>query len=798
MVGGMSEGPDAAALLEERPDLEPALRELLAVDESTDGWTFEDLSMDSGRFGELAGTALVESDGDDYRLADPEAVRAALGEAPTASASESAGGDAGASLPTVSLPTVNRRVAGAVVGALLVVVLFRAYVYGAVFRGDHVVLTGNDPYAYRYYVETALQSQFGAFNASAIGEISRTVEKGEPLLVAVLWWLSALLGGTKAVVGWVMAWYPVVVAVVVAVAAYAVAVRVTDDRRIGLAAVLLLAVTPGHAFRTSLGFADHHAFDYLWLAVTVYALARLATTEAATRDWRRWATGGLLGIGVAGQTLAWEAGPLLIVPVGLFVFGGSLVAVRGDRSPAVAFAPLVAGVGLAAAVVGFAHTSFDWHTTAVASAPVLLFGGSLAVVGIAEAGSRLSLDVRALASLEVAAGVLSVVLVRALVPEFWAELQRGLATLTRERAIAETLSLFSGEALGWLLLFGFILVLALPYMAWGTVRGSRGDMGWLLLAVYGWYLLALSAFQVRFVGHLALLTAVFAGLGFVHLAERVDLAAVPRPFGGEGDASGRARPSDGGQRTDGGPATFEVPTPRAAGALFALFLLVGGLSVVQTPVKISQIAIEEDTYQTALAANESYAADNATDSYVLSPWSFNRVYNYFVSGDSRSFSFARSTYEPFAADTDAKAWYRQLRSQAGFVVARADGDYSANANWALLHQRAGSRGNQAAGSGHYQAIYASGDGSHRLFRLVPGATLQVPTAENGTTTVSTSVTIPNDEFEYVRRVNASRSPSAVRVAYAGDYRIDGGPLDGQTVTVTQSAVRSGETVAATN
>ena len=42
-------GPDA--LLEARPELDPALEAALVVDERQDGWTFDDIDVDSGEFG---------------------------------------------------------------------------------------------------------------------------------------------------------------------------------------------------------------------------------------------------------------------------------------------------------------------------------------------------------------------------------------------------------------------------------------------------------------------------------------------------------------------------------------------------------------------------------------------------------------------------------------------------------------------------------------------------------------------------------------------------------------------------
>ncbi|QSG08040.1 UDP-glucose 6-dehydrogenase [Halapricum desulfuricans] len=49
------------SLLEDRPDLETALEELLTVDAERDTWTFDDVPVDSGTFGELVSREIVET-----------------------------------------------------------------------------------------------------------------------------------------------------------------------------------------------------------------------------------------------------------------------------------------------------------------------------------------------------------------------------------------------------------------------------------------------------------------------------------------------------------------------------------------------------------------------------------------------------------------------------------------------------------------------------------------------------------------------------------------------------------------
>ncbi|WP_246984080.1 STT3 domain-containing protein [Halorientalis marina] len=793
----MSEGQGVSELLSERPELEPAVEDALAA--AADGpFTFDDLSIDSGAFGELVAAGVVEEGDDGYRVADPEAARAALdGGAAAAGADATVASrdeDGGFDVDFPGFPSVDRRVIGAAAGALLVVVLFRAYLFGTIFRDGAVVLSGNDPYYYRYWVERMLEAGTGAFDLSEV-EMPGGIQKGEPLLVAVLWWVTALFGGTADTAGWVMAWYPVVAAVVVAVLTYLTAVAVTADRRIGLAAVVLLAVTPGHAMRTSLGFADHHAFDYVWLALTVYALAVYSLRAGPLRDGKAWLAAAGVAVGVAGQTLAWEAGPLLLVPVGLYVAVRALLDIEAERSPLATNAPLLVGLVVGAAVAWVAHTDLGWHTELVASAPLLLLLGSVAVLAVAELVHRLDLPTPVLAGVELLGLPVGFVVVQSVRPDYVARLERQLTRLLAERNIAETQSLFSGDTFGWLLLFGFVLVLALPYLVWATVRTYRRQTRWAVLVVYGWWLLALASVQVRFVGQLAPLTAIFAGIGFVHLAERVDLTRPPLPFD-EGatatDGGGRTGRADRPQRR-----TFEVPTPRALGALFALFLLVGGLGVVQVPVKMSQITVADSTYETAAwiddhaaAANESYP-----DNYVFSPWSRNRVYNYFVSGESQSYGYARSNYASFANATDGTEWYGTLRGRAGYVVTEDGADFGSETLYSRLHGNFGSRTNSIPGVGHFRTIYATDGGDRKVFRPVPGATLTWPSATNGSVTVETDVSVPNAEFTYRRAVTDADGQARVTVAYPGTYTVEGGQYDGATIRINESPVREGGTVA---
>ena len=775
----MSDDRGAAGLLDDRPELEGALEAALAVDTDHDGWTFDDIDVDSGAFGELVSRGIVEKQGDEYTLADPAAVRRALGGDDAADAS---GPERDVDLDWLTVPEVDGRAGGLLAAALSVLVLTRAYVVGSVYRGGDVVLSSNDPYYYRYLIERVSAEATGGADFSALSVLPDIVTTGEPLMVATLWWVAQMLGGTTQTIGHVLAWYPVVSAVISGVFVYLLAVRVTSDRRVGLAAVLVLALTPGHALRTSLGFADHHAFDYPWLGLTALALLLAMTTardRASLRSPVPWVAGALVGAGVAGQVLAWEAGPLLIVPVGVAVAGKTLLDAEAGREPLLVNLPIIVGTGLGAALVWIAHTDWAWHTELVASTPILLFVGVCSVVVTAAVVTRAGGTTWQLAAVEGVAFVLGVVTIRSQFTERWDEAFSRTDALFRSDAIAETVGLFNPGTLGFLLLFGFALVMALPVMVLGVRLAARDRADWLVVTAYAWYFLGLAAIQVRFVGELASFAAVFAGYAFVWLAAKVELA---RPVTGE--------------RADSLTDAL-VPEPRTVGLLCVLFLLVGSLGLVQVPVKTGQVTTTDGAYLTA-SAIDSDAADHGLEypeNYVLSQWGTNRMYNYFVNGESRSYGYARGVYEPFMLSPNESEWYDRIRGRVGYVVTEDIGGTGPETMQTRLYGNYGSRTESAAGLGHYQAIYATESGSHRAFAVVPGAALAGTTSSNATVTATATVRLSNGQFGYVRQTQADTDGRyRLRVANPGEYTVQGANSTA-TVTVNESAVRNGTSLA---
>ena len=106
----MATAGDVRELLDERPDLEPAVEAVLEPDPP---FSFDDLDLDSGAFGELVSWGVVEKTGEGYRVPDREAVRRGLaGDVPTES-----------SRPGLELPALP-------VGRLELVEVYRSFLFG--------------------------------------------------------------------------------------------------------------------------------------------------------------------------------------------------------------------------------------------------------------------------------------------------------------------------------------------------------------------------------------------------------------------------------------------------------------------------------------------------------------------------------------------------------------------------------------------------------------------------------------------------------------------------------------------
>lgn len=676
---------------------------------------------------------------------------------------------------TVRLAAVFRRhrFAVALFSVLCVAALARLAVFESVFRAGRVVLLSNDPYYYRFVVERHVAAV--ADGASLLPYADR-----DPLLVVGLSLLVVVLGADA---GMVLAWYPVVVGLATVGLLAALTALATGSRLAGLVAAAVLALSPVHVTRTSLGFADHHAVDYLWLVLGATLLLAVLTTPSRRR--RLLAAGGL-ALTLAVQVFSWEAGVVLTVPAAVVVVLAAVAnVVNGRRSNA----PLAAAGAflVAAGLVAAGFTRYAWHDDRL----VMAFAALAAFVAAVCVLSRLLLAFGAsgrrlagLSLLVAAVGGIATIRLPAVVSTLSAG--GGYLESTADSGVAETVSLVGGPLgplTGPLSLFGLGLFIALPALVVATLGLRRRVLaGPLLLVIFAWFFLALALVQRRFAGELSPFVAAFVGIVLVDLAWRADvlladpLAAVrdaPRPL----------------------PPLVDRFLPAVLAALIvAAAVTTSGFLVV----KLNQSVVTDAEYETARAIDEYATAHGLDypDSYVLSPMGSNRLYNYEVSGETApdlSYRFAQAAYPPFRDSSAPDRQYWQLRDRVGFVVTTDLPEtftVAPTSTQAVLHDRLGADGAGVAGTGHYRLVHASADGSVKAFALVPGAVV-VGTATPGQSVVlSAPITVGARSFTYTRATTATDAGwYAVTVPYPATYTVDG-----RRVAVTEAAVRDGEFV----
>lgn len=687
----------------------------------------------------------------------------------------------------------NRQTALWLLLGLALVVVVRVWVpYDEVFRDGAVVLAGNDPYFYRYWIDQLLQSGLSSINPFDLAELPANLREHDVLFVWAMWPWALLLGGGARGSGLVLAWYPVVAAVVTALLVFVVAWMLTKDRRVAVLSVFVLALTPAHAYRTMLGFGDHHAFDYVALMVTVTALVRLGSGEFRWSDSVRrrviWVVGvGLFGGAVATQVLAWRGGPILLIPIGLFAILGAISSVHAGESPTSSLLGLLAGLAFASVLSAFVHIGLGWAPAYRGFAPFVLFGFVAWVLAIGElAYARGTTWLDAAIGVPIAIGLWLVTLA-VVGPALLLPLDKYLqflrdASLAQTAGIGETFSLL-GSLEQPLLLFGLVLVVAVPAMVWVANEGRREYRpGWLAVSAYAWVFLAMSVNRVRFTGMLALFTAVFAAVGILWLAGRMEQATPLAIFGLE----------RGWRPFDWKPPEESDPI-RVVAVLGLVVLLITGIGVAQTPSTMNQITVDETAYEAATWM-EGYSTDRGWDyprNYVFSEWGSNRAYNYYVSGESESYSYAQRNYRAFVSSSDPEAWYDALDGGTGFVVVRASAfDYPGDSMQVRLFERHGSAGDGVQGLAHYRLVYVGGDGGLKVFTLVPGATIVGNGTPNSILPVSTEVRIGQHTFTYRRNVRTDgEGRFSVTVPYPGAYAVGSAE-----VTVSDTNVTAGDTI----
>jgi dolichyl-diphosphooligosaccharide--protein glycosyltransferase len=764
--------------LDERPDHEDTIDAIVDLD--ADGpWAFDDVPCDSGVFGEIVSREFVESVDDGYRLVDREETRAAVEGEPLESADEETSSQTDSfslsGLPPVLatlrslLPDRSRDFHVAVVVSALFLFVMRAVLYNDVFRGEHVVFAGNDPYHYRYEIDQLLAADIGLLDFEAIGQQAG----GDILTPVVGWWLTETIGMSPTTSGALVAWLPVVFTTIAGLLLIWTALAVTKDERIAVLSAVALAVTPGHAQYTLIGFYDHHALDYLWLAIMVAALVWLArdverdTDVIAHLESRgTWGAAVAFGVATGAAMLSWTGAPLLLLGVAGYAVLRAVSDVRSDSSPLLVGIPLFTGLGLAAVIGHLFHSSYGWSEAAVVYAPAVVLLGALAITFIAELCWRYYPDPRVALGGSIVTGGLSVFAVQTIAPGIWSRYSvRFSRALLGRKDIVETRGLISPEFLfsfGPIQQFGLLLLFALPVLAYVTWRCvDSHEPAWLVIVGYGWAYLALMAIQVRFSGEFAPFGAIFAAAGILWGLGRLGMCYPPTPF--------REGPE---QRIRLGR-VFEVPEQSVYVAFVIVTVVTIGL--LYSVVLMGVVTIDNSEYDAAAWVAE----DSDDDDYVLSRWGRNRMYNYFVSGESSGYGYARSNFAEFLQSDEPDEWYSRFNGRVQYiVVSELDLQDAAPPELTELY-------------GRFRLSYVTPGETKAVYRPVPGAKLTGQSSPNSVFGVESSVSVGEYDFTYQRQVRTNETGRySARLAYPGRYTVAGD----RTGRVTEAAVEQGYTV----
>ena len=798
-------GDDPVAIrgfIEDRPDRERALEAVLTVDAERETWTFDDVEVDSGTFGELVSRGIVEKVDGEYRVADRGVVEGVL-------AGEDSPVEGSRGKSRITDAEVGRRLVldlGAfgdwsamvgLLGALGLLFASRILNYRSVFQQGYVVSPGNDPYFYRYWVEQLLAESSGPTDIGLITNLPSGAASRRPLTHVTNWFVAELLGGDQWAADMVAAWLPVVGALALGVVIYMVAVVVTRDVRVGLAALVLFAFTPVHAVYSGVGFLEHRLHQYFWMGVGLMALAWLAVDltrnraraasieEAVQAHLSRpitWAVAVVLGVSLGLYAHTWGGSILLFIPISGYVALKVVMDVRDGVPPAWANVPLIAGIGVGGVLAAFFHFTWGWHETFMGVVPLLVLGGSIGVVGLGELWRRTRWSIHALVGTQVAVGVAGLVGFRTVRPGEWGQLtERADDLLFREGAVEAT-SLFEPELaylLGPVAQIGVEFYIALVFLGWAVWLVTREYQPvWLLLSVYSIFWLVMAAFQGRFAAQLAVAMSVFAGLGFIYLLSWVELARVPAVY--NEDAGGRLAMADGGER---GWNDLQIPgEAKTLVYVLGVGFLVCGLSLIFVPTIAGQVTHDEAQLEAALVIQDHAEEHDREwrDNAVFSSMGDNRMYNYFVSGESRQYRYVQGWHGDFVGDDDPDGW-KESRFDGRFGYVIADREKG------LSPEQLGPGGEQALD--HYQLLYVSEDGDLAAFAIVKGARIKGTDVSGEQVTIRTNVEVDGGSYTYEREVDIENGEFQVVVPYPGEYTAS----DGQ-VEVTDGAVEDGRTV----
>lgn len=781
---------DIQRLLDSGPDKEEALKEILAIDQAKSTWTFQDISVGPGTFGEIVDSSIVEKADGEYRVSDPETLRAVLqGE-----------DDAGQhslkdSIDHISVTHLTAGIRNrsstllAVAATLVFLFLMRILMYPRVMRENHVLSPEQDPYYYRLEMREALARTTEWYSPSAILEVGAGGSR--PITYVSNWWLAAVLGGDQAAADFVTAWLPVVASIFVGVTIYYTAKTLTDDVRVGLASVFLFALVPIQAVYTGIGFLEHRLHQYVWLSVTLLALTWLAsdihrrqeTHDAATairrhlRATRTWIASLGFATGYAFSILAWGGSIIMTFPLVAYVCLRAVLDAREDRPPVLANLPLIVGVSLGTALIVALNQGWNWSSDWVAPITVLVLVGTVGVFVLAEAFRYTGTPAVGLLGLQIGTILAGILGIRRYLPDVWNSLMGRYDSLVGRRGqYTEAGGLF-GDVMGgiWgpIAQIGVDFLLAMAILAFAWYKLAQEDHpAWLVVTSYATVWFGLALVQVRFAAQLSIPLVVLAGAGLVWLLAWVDLA---RPVSLL-DIQSRTRATTDEDHEE----PIKIPEDRTKIAYLALILLlVCGMSLIFLPSLAAEPTYDDDQYASLVAFEEHAAEHDVEDPWVLSNRWHNRMYNYFLVNDSEGWS-ERGYQNLITSENPDEA----TTSDRYLVVHEIDIEIDADIGQTILHENLGPETESVPGLAHYRALHLGETAS--AYAMVDGAEIVL----NGTTTnttTGTTVEVKGQSYVYERPVTQIDNHSIkTTVAYPGEYEIHD-----KIVTVTEQDVLNG-------
>lgn len=786
--------------LTEHDDGRAVLETVLAAADEGETWEFDDVGLDSGTFGEVVSTGVVEKKDGEYCVANREAVRAVL------DGEELSGQDDQFALDFDF--DVNYSRLGGLFGALLVVIVARTFHYQSVFVDGRVVSPANDPYFFRYWQEQLAAQSSGPFSFGVL--VNPPWDDGSfnqrPLTHAINWWFTELLGGDQWAADMVAAWLPLVFTVLLAIVIYYLALVLTRDYRVGIASVLVLALAPVHANYTGLGLLHHRYNQYLWFGLLLLTLAWLGADitrrrdrvemDQAVREYLRapktWAIASVFGLTFAAWTHSWGGSLELFAALGAFVGFRVCLDVRDDVDPGLVNLPVVAGFGLGGILAIAIHLGLGWHGLLAPALAAVTALGVVTAVGLGALWHRRGWSARSLLVVQpVLAGIGVVVLVVSLgelstvldivVQNLGAQSARGWQVSTQGNSLYATEQFV---IFGPIVQIGLTFYFGVAMLGWCVAYLYQSyHPGWLLIGVVTAHYLVVSGVMVRFAGRLVIVMAPLAGLGIVRFLSVLELVKEPSLFADE-DPSRPTRTAS--------TETADSLDIRRAGLVLAVCIVIFGASLVFVPTLMGQLVHDESHVETAtvIADHAETEEREYPDNHVLAPWSEYRMYNYLVSGESESESLGRYGYVPLFADREIDDRLERYSDRIGYLVlSGATVDVPSSPNQERLSDHVGIEDDRFEQLHQYRVMRIDEDADIVVFTVVEGADIEIETTR-ATVMAETNVSVSGRTFTYRHEVTVGDDNSAtVTVPYPGTYTIHG-----ETVTVTEGDVENGRTI----